>query len=53
VTQIYLSPLALTAPITSRVASAAGRLRSSRVTGNWPTYPGEKKEFVDVRFLFA
>src|SRR6266481_880258 len=31
VTQIYLSPLTLTAPITSRVASAAGRLRSSRL----------------------
>ena len=35
VTQTYLSPQATTATFTSRVASAAGRLRSNGIIGNW------------------
>jgi len=34
VTQTYLSPQATTDPLTSRVASAAGRLGSNGVRGN-------------------
>ena len=35
-TPIYLSHQATTVPFTSREASAAGRLRSNGILGNWP-----------------